>query len=251
MTIPEMMTLIEPLSKTRKVIGVELQGHGRSPDTDRPLKFATLADDIAALIDKLGVGQADVAGLSFGGDVAIRTAIQHPKKVRRLVVVSTGYARNGWFPEAREGMAQVSAAFAESMLPNTPTGKFSREWPEPNRFPKFLDRMGKLLGEDYDNASEIKKLPMPVMLVFTDHDSVSQQHIAEFYGLLGGGISEPGWQNTKFTKARLAVIPGYSHYNFITSPEIAPLVEKFLAVADLTKGQGLGAAAASQATTDK
>lgn len=247
MTIPEMMTIAAPLAKHRKVIALELQGHGRSPDTARPITFETLGNDVAAVIDKLGFRQADVAGLSLGGAVALRTAIQHPSKVRRLIVISSGYARRGWYPEAREGMASVGAALADTMK-EMPTAKFSRDWPEPERFPQLLDKLGKLLGQDYDWSAEIKQLPMPVMLVFADHDSLSQAHIAEFFALLGGGITEPGWQNTRFTRARLAVIPGYSHYNFISSPEIAPAIDKFLA--DPLTGTSPGPAA-SAAAPDK
>lgn len=245
MTVPEMLPLIAPLSKTHKVIALELQGHGHTPDTDRPLALSTLGDDVAAVLDKLGIAQADVAGYSLGADVALRTAIQHPKKVRRLVVISTPFTKNGWYEEARKGMASVNAQLAEPMK-NTPTAKLSKHWPEPQRFPKFLDKMGRMMAEDYDWSAEVKKLPMPVMLVFADHDSVSQAHIAEFFALLGGGISEPGWMNTKFTRARLAVIPGYSHYNFMSSTEIAPYVERFLR--DPLTAPTTGAAAASQSS---
>lgn len=244
MTIPEMMPLIEPLAKARKVIALELQGHGRTPDTDRPLALATLGDDVAAVLDKLNVPQADIAGYSFGADVALRTAIQHPSKVRRLIVISTACAKRGWYPKAQEGMGSVSAALAEPMK-NAPVAKFAREWPEPQRFPKFLDKMGAMMREDYDWTAEVKQLPMPVMLVFADHDSVSQQHVAEFFALLGGGITEPGWQNTQFTRARLAVIPSYSHYNFMSATEIPPYIERFLR--DPLNATSKGAAAASQA----
>jgi len=244
MTIPEMMTLIGPLAKHRKVVGVELQGHGRSPDTDRPITFAGAGDDVASVIDQLKLGQADVAGVSFGAAAGLRAAIQHPDKVRRLVVISTPYAKQGWYPKAQEGMGSVNAGMADTMK-DTPTGKFSRQWPQPERFPQFLDKMGKLLSQDYDWSAEVKKLPMPVMLVYADHDSVAQAHIAQFFALLGGGITEPGWENTKFTNARLAIVPGYSHYNFISAPELAPIVEKFLA--DSMQGAASGAAAASAA----
>jgi pimeloyl-ACP methyl ester carboxylesterase len=244
MTIPEMMTLIGPLAKHRKVVGVELQGHGRSPDTDRPITFTGLGDDVASVIDQLKLGPADVVGLSFGAAAALRVAIQHPNKVRRLVVISTPYAKQGWYSKAREGMGSVSARLADTMK-DTPTGKFSRQWPQPERFPQFLDKMGKLLSQDYDWSADVEKLSMPVMLVYADHDSVAQAHIAQFFALLGGGITEPGWQNTKFTNARLAIVPGYSHYNFISAPELAPIVDKFLA--DPMQGAAGGAAAASTA----
>jgi pimeloyl-ACP methyl ester carboxylesterase len=242
MTIPEMQPWIEPLAKTRKVVALELQGHGRTADTDRPLALSTIGDDVAEVIDQLELGQADVAGYSFGADVALRTAIQHPDKVRRLVVISTPYALRGWYPEAQKGMADVDASLAEA-LKDTPTAKFAAAWPQPERFPKLLDKMGDMMGESYDWGEDVKKLPMPVLLVYADHDSVSQQHIADFYALLGGGITEPGWQNTKFTRARLAIIPGYSHYNFISSPEVAYTVAKYLR--DPLDGTAGGAAAAA------
>ena len=226
-TIGEMQGWVQPLAKARQVIAVEMQGHGRTADTDRPMSFDTLGDDIAALLDYLKIPKADLVGHSFGGASAIRGAIQHPDKVRRLVVISTSYARCGWYPEAQKGMSQVGASMAEHML-QTSTGKLSQQWPEPRRFPSFLDKMGKLMREDYDWSADIAKLPMPVLLVFADNDSVSQKHVAEFFALLGGGVKEPGWVSTRLSRSRLAVVPGYSHYNFITSPEVPQIVGKFL-----------------------
>ena len=243
-TIGEMQGWVQPLAKTRQVIAVEMQGHGRTADTDRPMSFTTLGDDIAALLDHLKIPKADLVGHSFGGASAIRAAIQHPDKVRRLVVISSPYARSGWYPEAQRGMSHVSAAMAENMM-QTPTGKFSKQWPEPQRFPQFLDKMGNMMSEDYDWSADIAKLPMPVLLVFADNDSLSQKHIAEFFALLGGGVKEPGWLNTQLSKSRLAVVPGYSHYNFITSPEVPQIIGKFLA--DPLTNPPAGAAAASQA----
>ena len=246
-TIGEMQGWVEPLAKTWQVIAVEMQGHGRTADTDRPMSFTTMGDDIAALLDHLKIPKADFVGHSFGGASAIRAAIQHPEKVRRLVVISSPYARSGWYPEAQRGMSQVGAAMAENMM-QTPTGKFSKGWPEPQRFPQFLDKMGKMMSEDYDWSADIAKLPMPALLVFADNDSVSQKHVAEFFALLGGGVKEPGWLNTQLSKSRLAVVPGYSHYNFITSVEVPQLVGKFLA--DPLTNPPTGATPASRAAPD-
>jgi pimeloyl-ACP methyl ester carboxylesterase len=243
-TIGELQGWIEPLAKTRQVIAVEMQGHGRTADSDRPMRIVTLGDDIAALLDHLKIPKADMVGHSFGAATAIRAAIQHPDKVRRLIVISSPAARSGWFPEARQGMSQVGAWMADTMM-QTPTGQLSRQWPEPQRFPQFLDKMGKLMGEDYDWSAEIATLPMPVLLVFADNDSISQRHIAEFFALLGGGVKEPGWQNTQLSTSRLAVVPGYSHYNFLSSPEVPEIIRKFLA--DPLTNPPTGAAAASQA----
>ena len=242
-TIGEMQTWIETLAATRQVIAVEMQGHGHTTDTDRPLSFQVLGDDIAALLDHLEIPSADVVGHSFGAAVALRMAIQSPGKVRRLVVISSPHARSAWYPEAQEGMSQVGAALAGPLM-QTPTGKLSREWPEPERFPRFLDKMGKLMGEDYDWSSSIAALPMPVLLVFADNDSVPPREIAEFFALLGGGLKEPGWMNTQLSRSRLAIVPGYSHYNFQSSPEVAQIIGKFLA--DSLGSSTSGAAAASQ-----
>jgi pimeloyl-ACP methyl ester carboxylesterase len=246
-TIGEMQVWVQPLAKTWQVIAVEMQGHGRTADTDRPMSFPTMGDDIAALLDHLKIPKADLVGHSFGGASAIRAAIQHPEKVRRLVVISSPYARSGWYPEARRGMSQVGAGMAENMM-QTPTGKFSKEWPEPQRFPQFLDKLGKMMSEDYDWSADIAKLPMPALLVFADNDSLSQKHVAELFALLGGGMKEPGWLNTQLSKSRLAVVPGYSHYNFITSVEVPQLVGKFLA--DPLTNPPTGATPASRAAPD-
>jgi pimeloyl-ACP methyl ester carboxylesterase len=242
-TIDEMQGWVQSLAEKRRVIAVEMQGHGRTADTNRPMSFATMGDDIAALLNHLKIRKADVVGHSFGGAIAIRVAIQHPDKVRRLVVVSSPHARSAWYPETQEGMSQVGAGLAENMM-QTPTGKFSKQWPEPQRFPRFLDKLGKMMSKDYDWSADIAKLPMPVLLVFADNDSVSLKHIAEFFALLGVGVKEPGWLNTQLSKSRLAVVPGYSHYNFISSPEVPQIVGKFLAN-PLTMPPA-GAAAASQ-----
>jgi len=243
-TITEMQGWVQPLAQTRQVIAVEMQGHGRTADTDRPMTFATMGDDIAALLDYLSIPKADLVGHSFGAACAIRATIQHPDHVRRLVVISSPHARSAWYPETQEGMSQVRASLAEHMI-QTPTGKFSKHWPEPQRFPQFLDKLGKLMSEHYDWSAEIAKLPMPVLLVFADNDSVAQKHIAEFFALLGGGVKEPGWLNTQLSKSRLAVVPGYSHYNFIASPEVPEIIGKFLA--DPLTNAPAGAVAASQA----
>jgi len=143
-------------------------------------------------------------------------------------------------------MSQVGASMAKHMM-QTPTGRLSQQWSEPQRFPTLLEKIGKLMSEGHDWSADIAKLPMLVLLVFADNDSISQKHIAEFFAL-GGGVKEPGWVHTQLSKSRLAVVPGYSHYNFITSPEVPQIVRKFLA--DPLTNPPTGAAAASQAARD-
>lgn len=227
-TIAEMQTWVQSLAKTRQVIAVEMQGHGHTADTDRPMAWKQLGDDIAALLDTLRIPQADVMGHSFGGASAIRAAIQHPDKVRRLIVVSSPHVRYAWYPGTQKGMASVSSAIADEVK-KSPTGELSAKWPEPQRFAPFLDKFGKMMGEDYDWSGDIAKLPMPVLLVFADNDAIPQDKIADFFALVGGGAKDPGWPDTKLAKSSLAIVPGYSHYDFKSSPEVPLIVEKFLA----------------------
>ena len=226
-TIGEMQGWIQPLAKTRQVIALEMQGHGHTSDTDRAMTWHQMGDDIVTLLERLEIAKADVVGHSFGGASAIRAAIQHPDKVRRLIVVSSPNARTNWYPETQKGMAAVSGGMADQMM-QMPTGQLSKQWSEPQRFPQFLDKFGKMMGENYDWSADIAKLPMPVLLVFADNDAVPARHVAEFFALLGGGLKEPGWQNPQLSKSRLAIVPGYTHYNFKDAPEVPQIIEKFL-----------------------
>src|SRR2546422_5831808 len=111
---------LPPLAKGRQVIAVDLQGHGRTADIDRPLSVQLMADDIAALIKHLGLASADVMGYSLGGGVALQTAIRHPEVVRKLVVVSTPFRRDAFYPDILAQQGQVTAAAAERReLPRT------------------------------------------------------------------------------------------------------------------------------------
>jgi pimeloyl-ACP methyl ester carboxylesterase len=228
--VTSMMQTIEPLSRERQVIGIELEGHGHTALRKTPMSHARNGDDVAAVLRHLKIAKADVAGYSHGGDAAIRMAIQHPAMVRNLIVISTAAERDGWYPEVLKGMSAVSAAQAEPMK-QTPLYK---EWwapvaPHPEQWPQVVERMGELMRKDYDWRAEIAKLPMPVLLLFADHDAVSMRHIAEFYALFGGGIRDAGWEGTpKFSRARLAIVPGYTHYNFGMGPDIARVIEAYL-----------------------
>src|SRR5437879_13606527 len=106
---------VELLAAGRRVIGVDLQSHGRSPTADRPMRFETMADDIAALITELELERAAIMGFSVGGAVALRTAIQHPELVERLVLVSTVFKRTGWYPEMTAGMDAMGPETAEPL----------------------------------------------------------------------------------------------------------------------------------------
>jgi pimeloyl-ACP methyl ester carboxylesterase len=224
MPIRTMAQIIGPLSENRQVIAIDLEGHGQTGLRDTPMSYERNGDDVAAVLTHLGIPKADIAGYSHGGDAALWTAIRHPQMVRNLIVIATALAKDGWYPEAQQGMNSVNASFADQ-LKSTPIFEGHGD---PDNFPLFLDRMGELMRTNWDWRDEVDALEMPVLLIFADHDSVSMQHIAEFFALFGGGIKEPGWMDSQFSQARLAIIPGYSHYNLGQAPEVAQVIERYL-----------------------
>ncbi|MGE0866903.1 MAG: alpha/beta fold hydrolase [Vicinamibacterales bacterium] len=156
-------------------------------------------------------------------------AIQHPEMVRNLIVISTAFERDGWYPENLKAMASIGASQAEQMR-QTPLGQRHAEVaPHPEQFGLLLDRMGELMRRDYNWRDEIANLQVPTLLLFADHDGVSTRHIAEFFALFGGGLKDPGWTGApQFSRARLAIVPGYTHYNFGQGPDVARVIESYL-----------------------
>src|SRR5688572_11030989 len=156
--------LIPELSKTRQVIAVDLQAHGRTADIDRPFSFESMADDVAALIEHLGFERADVMGYSLGGGVALQTAIRHPEVVRKLVVVSTPFKRDGWYPEVLAGMGQMGPEAAEPMKQTPMYQLYASVAPKPEDWPVLLTKLGVLLRKDYDLSDEVAKFETPTMI---------------------------------------------------------------------------------------
>ncbi len=225
------------LSERRRVIAVDLQGHGRTAITDRPMRYDTLADDIAELVKQLGYERVDLMGYSLGGLVALRTAIRHPEVVNRLVVVSAGFSRGGFYPEVREGMDRTGPEVVEWMK-NTPMYQvYSRVAPRPEDWPKFVANMGALLQTEFDWSKDISGLgKMPLLLVFADADVIRTSHTVEFFELLGGGKTDAGWDGSRRPSARLAILPGLTHYTIFSSPALASTVVSYLDAADEAKG---------------
>ncbi|MBQ1046590.1 MULTISPECIES: alpha/beta fold hydrolase [unclassified Micromonospora] len=216
------------LATRRRLIAVDLQGHGRTADVDRPLRYESMADDVAALLRHLGLLRADVLGFSLGGGVALRTAIQHPDLVRRLVLVSTPFRRHGWYPRTLAAMSAHDERVARRMRGTPLHERYARVAPRPQDWPRLWARGGELLRRDYDWSAEVAALPMPVLLVFADADEIPVRHAAEFFGLLGGGHRDAGGDGTDRPASRLAVLPGLTHYDVLTSPALPAAVLPFL-----------------------
>jgi pimeloyl-ACP methyl ester carboxylesterase len=220
--------LLPTLTAHRQVIAVDLQGHGRTADIDRLLRWEQMADDIAALIAHLGLTTASVMGYSLGGAVALQTAIRHPQVVDRLIVVSTSYKRAAWYPGVLAGMDQVGAAAAEQMKQTPMYQQYASIAPRPEDWPVLWDKVGDLLRQDYDWSAGVAALSMPTMLVFGDADSISPASAAAFFGLLGGGQADGSWDRSGVTPHRLAILPGTTHYEIFASPLLAAVVAPFL-----------------------
>ncbi|MFD8528973.1 alpha/beta fold hydrolase [Streptosporangium canum] len=225
----EMFAPILPaLAEGRRVILVDLQGHGRTADVDRPLRPELMADDIAALLKHLGLARADMMGYSLGADVALRATVQHPRAVRRLVLVSTPFRRDGWHPEVVAAMDRMSAEAAETMKQSPIYEPYSRLAPRPQDWPVLIGKMAEMKRQHYDWTTEIPSITAPTLLVFGDADAVRPAHMVEFYGLLGGGLRDAGWDGAGRSIARLAILPGATHYDIPTAPGLAATILPFL-----------------------
>jgi pimeloyl-ACP methyl ester carboxylesterase len=216
------------LAEHRQVIGVDLQGHGRTPLGDRPIDLVDIADDLAAVLDTLGYDQVDVMGYSFGGGAALRLAVQHPSVVRRLAVVSAPFAQDGFYPEMLPQQAQVGAAMADMMKDTPMYQSYVAVAPDPSEFPKLLDAMGAYMRKPYDWTDDVKTLEMPVMLVYGDSDMIRLDHVVAFYNLLGGGLMDAGWMREHMAQNRLAIIPDLTHYEIGLAPALARTVLPFV-----------------------
>jgi pimeloyl-ACP methyl ester carboxylesterase len=215
---------IGELSKTRKVIAVEMQGHGRTADITRDFSYEALADDIAALLDQLTIKQADLLGYSMGGGVAMQVAIRHPEKVRKVVSVSAVFRHDGWVKEALDAFPQMSAEAFKGSPIETEYRKLS---PTPNEFPSFVKRVIAMDLKPYDfGAAKLKATRAPFLFVHGDTDGVRLDHIAEMFRLKGDEIF--GDMRPR-SESRLAVLPNTTHVTLMEkASQIIPMVNDFL-----------------------
>jgi len=215
--------IMSTLAKGRKVIAVHLQAHGRTADIERPLSFEFMADDIAALIKHLGLERTDLLGYSLGGEVALRTTIRHPDLIRKLVLISVPFKHEGFYPEVLENFAQMGPE-AGRFMNQSPLAKLypNKDWAA------LFTKLGQLMRQDFDWSKDVAQIKPPVMLLFADADTYRTSHIMEFFGLLGGGQRDAGLDGSGRPTARLAVLPGMTHYDILNSPGLASTIIAFL-----------------------
>src|SRR5262252_2283083 len=213
------------LSKTRKVIAVEMQGHGRTAEIKRDLTFENLSDDVAGLLDYLKIPSADVVGYSLGGGVAIECAIRHPDKVRKVVILSAPCARDGWVKAGNEALANLNP----EMFKGTPLEiGYKKLSPTPDGFPDLVNHIKTIATTPYDfGADKLRATRAPMFFIHGDADGVRMEHIAEMYRLKGGGDIHGDIQPR--SESRLAILPGTTHVTLMNRLSIiVPMINDFL-----------------------
>ncbi|MDZ7311225.1 MAG: alpha/beta hydrolase [candidate division KSB1 bacterium] len=215
---------IDELSKTRQVIAIEMQGHGRTADIPRDITDENLADDVAALLDHLKISQADLIGYSMGGGVAMHCAIRHPDKVRKVVVISSVFRQDGMVKEAIDVIPMITAdAFKDSPIET----EYKKLSPTPDDFPNFVKRMAAAASKGQDiSADKLKATTAPMFFIHGDADGIRLEHVAEMFRLKGGEVH--GDMGPR-SESRLAILPNTTHVTLIDRMSvIVPMVNDFL-----------------------
>jgi pimeloyl-ACP methyl ester carboxylesterase len=216
--------LIPELSKTRKVIAIEFQGHGHSPYSDRKLDIATLAKDVEGVMNYLKIDTADVAGYSMGGSVAYQFAVQSPDRLSKLVIISSTYKTDGWLPVVSTGFKNFKPEFFD----NTPlkTG-YDAIAPDKTKWPKFVKQMIDFAQTPFNcGDSNIAKITAPVLIISGDNDGTNKIELMKTYQLLGGGVAA---DLQPMPKSHLAIIPSQSHVSvMMQSKTILGYLDDFL-----------------------
>ena len=222
------------LADHHQVIAVDLQGHGRTADIDRPIDIRMMAGDITALIDHLALDKPDLVGYSLGGGVALQVAFRNPEKIRRLVAVSANIRRDAIPPEMLAQQGQVSAAAVDFMKDTPMYQEYVKVAPRPEDFPRLLDKMGQSMANDFDFSEEVRNLKVPTLIVAGDADMAPPSHYVEAFKLLDGGLRDGGWMGEGRPKGghALAIVPGATHYNIFMSPLFAAATLAFLDAPD-------------------
>ena len=214
------------LAKGRQVVAVHLQAHGRTPDTDRPLRAETLGDDVAALIAHLDLGKADVLGYSLGSSVALQTAIRHPDVVDRLVLVAARMTQDGAFPEVVAAFNQLEAN-APMIGGGMKASPFAQTYPDVD-WTNLFRKVGDMTKRPFDWSADVARLQARTLLVFADADMVRPEHMVEFWKALGGGQRDAGMDGSLRPANQLAIVPNATHYSLATDPLLPVIVERFL-----------------------
>jgi pimeloyl-ACP methyl ester carboxylesterase len=224
MNIPSMGAIIPKLAETHKVYAIEFQGHGRTTDIDRPITYPNLADDVAAFMDAVGLRKADVFGYSMGAAAGLQLAIRHPEKVNKLIAASAAYDAEGWQPEFKAFIPQMTVEMFVGM-------PFAEEYRKlaanPDGFPALVEKLIALEKEPMAWEADVKTMKTPVLIITGDADAATLEHSVALFRLLGGGVM--GDMGKPLPASRLAVLPATSHTAVITQTDLLlAFIEPFL-----------------------
>jgi len=224
MNIPSMGEIIPLLANTHKVYTLEFQGHGRTNDIDRPITYPNLADDVAAFMDAVGLKKADVFGYSMGAEVGLQLSIHNPEKVSRLIAASVAYDLEGWQPEFKAAIPQMTV----EMIVNMPFAEDYRKLAtNPDGFPALVEKLIALEKEPMAWETDVRALKIPVLIIAGDADVATLEHSVALFRLLGGGIM--GDMGKPLPDSRLAILPATSHTAVINQTELLlAFIEPFL-----------------------
>ena len=224
MNIPTMGAIVPKLAATHKVYALELQGHGRTNDIDRPITYTAMADDVAAFMDAVGLKKADVFGYSMGAVTGLQVAIRHPEKVNKLVAASVAYDVRGWQPEFIAFIPQMTV----EMIVQMPfAADYKKLAANPNGFPELARKLIALEKEPMAWEADVKALKTPVLIISGDADVATLEHSVAMFRLLGGGAM--GDMGKPLPASRLAVLPATSHTAVITQVALLHgFIEPFL-----------------------
>jgi pimeloyl-ACP methyl ester carboxylesterase len=215
---------IGELSKTRKVIAIEMQGHGRTADINRDFSSENLADDVAALLDHLKIPSADLIGYSMGGGVAMQCAIRHPEKIRKVVSISARFRHDGFVKEGLDAFPKLTPEVFKGSPIEIEYKKLS---PTPDKFADLVNHIKAMASKPFDfGADKLKATKAPMFFIHGDADGVRLEHISEMYRLKGGEVH--GDMRPR-SASRLAILPDTTHVTLMQRmPVIVPMVNDFL-----------------------
>lgn len=216
------------MAKDHQVIAIHMRGHGLSSDAAAAWTYAQMADDVDAVLDTLGFDRVDVMGYSLGGGIALQTAIRHPDRVGKLIVVGTSVKSSGNYPEVRaafEAMPAMAATIGEQ-LAQSPLAQL---YPDAD-WAAIMRKTGEMNREPHDWSADVAGIKAPTLLIFADADMMDPDHIAEMYRLFGGGTRDAGFDGAlRPTPNQLAIVPGSTHYDVIQKASVADYAKAFLA----------------------
>jgi pimeloyl-ACP methyl ester carboxylesterase len=217
--------ILPTIAKTRQVIAIEQQGHGRTADIDRPFTYEQMADDVAELLRQLRITNADFVGYSMGGGIGMYLAVRHPELVHKLVYAGgASFDIDGYYPEVIEGEKKMTP----DVFAGTPWLKaYMRMAPNPGDWPKVVEKI-KTLDVNWRGLSDdqVRSIKAPTMLIVGDADIVRPEHVVQMFRLLGGGV--PG-DLVGLPRARLAVLPATTHVTLITRTSwLLAMIPEFL-----------------------